>query len=218
MGLAVLAGAVLGAGCAARTNIEPVGTGRVRANAGVGGPIVAAFGTHIPIPYFSAGASYGAASDLDIDGQLHLLSIAYSVAGLDAGATWYPLANDGATPTLGVSGRLMMLASFKGGVSDRFRAYPIVGSTAAWRLGSGMLYTGLDMAIPLSSADYDTAAAAVIVSPLVGYRWRLGESLRLYTELKWQGVNVRTDQLAPEYVHPFGNGAITPFVGFSWEM
>jgi hypothetical protein len=206
------------AGCAARTNIEPAGKGRLRANGGFGGPIVAAFGTHIPIPYFSGGASYGLNDRLDLDGQLHLLSLAYSIAGLDAGATWYPVLNDGATPTIGLSGRLMMLASFKSGVDERFRAYPIVGSSAAWRVGSGLLYGGFDMAVPLSQQDYDTAGAPVIFSPLVGYRWNLGSSLRLYTEVKWQGANVRTDQLAPEYLHPFGNGAIAPFVALSLDI
>jgi hypothetical protein len=213
-----LVAAGLAAGCAARTNIEPVGAGHIRANGGFGGPIVAAFGTHIPIPYFSAGASYGLNERLDLNGQLHVLSLAYSIAGIDAGATWYPVLNDGAVPTLGLSGRLMMLASFKSGVSDRFRAYPILGSSAAWRIGSGMLYTGFDIAVPFTASDYDTAAARVIFSPLVGYRWNLSSTLRLFTELKWQGANVRTDQLAPEYVHPFGNGAITPFLALEWEM
>lgn len=206
------------AGCAATTSIEPVGEGRIRANAGFGGPIVAAFGTHPPIPYLSAGGSYGLDDRLDLDGQLHLLSLAYSIAGLDAGATWYPLLNSGWAPTVGISGRLMMLASLKGGVEDRFRVYPIVGSTAAWRLGSGMLYTGFNMAVPFTSPDYDTASAPVIFSPLVGYRWRLGESTHLFTEIKWHGANVRTDQLAAEYLHPFGNGAIAPFIAITWDF
>lgn len=206
------------AGCAATTSIEPLGEGKLRANAGFGGPIVAAFGTHIPIPYFSAGASYGLDDRLDVDGQLHLLSLAYEIAGLDAGVTWYPLIDGGGAPTVGLSGRLMMLVSLKEGVDDRFRAYPIFGATAAWRVGSNRLYAGFNMALPLTSPDYDTAAAHVIFSPLVGYRWKVGESAYLFTEVKWHGANVRTDQLAPEYIHPFGNGAIAPFVALTWDF
>jgi hypothetical protein len=91
-------------------------------------------------------------------------------------------------------------------------------SSAAWRLGDGMIYTGFDLAIPITKPDYDTASAPVIFSPLVGYRWTLGSATRLYTELKWHGVNVRTDQLATEYIHPGGVGAITPLVAFEIDF
>ena len=206
------------AGCAAHTAIEPVGEGRLRGNAGLGGPIVAAFGTHVPIPYLYVGGDYGLSDRLDLDGGLHLLSLAYGVAGLDLGATWYPLINDGPLPTLGVGGRMTLFASVKSGVDDRFRLLPSLTSSAAWEAGPGKVYAGFDLAIPLTRPAYDTAAAPLIFSPLAGYRWDLGSRSHLFVELKWQGANVRTDQLAAEYVHPGGHGAITPFVAYAWDF
>ncbi|MEO5928371.1 MAG: hypothetical protein ABIR47_00425 [Candidatus Kapaibacterium sp.] len=206
------------AGCAAHTALEPVGKGNLDMNAGLGGPIVAAFGTHIPIPYLTVGANYGVDDRIDISGNLHLLSLAYSLAGVDAGGTWYPVINDGPVPTLALGARLTAFASLKRDIDERFRIVPTLTSTAAWRLGPGLIFTGLDLTIPLTRQTYDTAAVAVILSPAIGYRWNLGARTRLYTELRWQAVNVRSDQLAAEYSHPGGYGAIAPFVAFEWEL
>jgi hypothetical protein len=49
---------------------------------------------------------------------------------------------------------------------------------------------------------------ALIFSPFLGYRWRLSENYKLFSEIKWQGVNQKTDRIAVEYIHPGGNGAI----------
>jgi hypothetical protein len=199
------------AGCAARTTLEPVGKGQLAASASLGGPLVAAFGTRPPIPNLALGARYGLGDRIDLDGNLHLLPLLYSLAGLDLGVTWYPLLNDGAVPTIGIQPRVMAFASFKSGVDDRFRAYPAISSSAAWKLGSGLIYTGFDFVVPVSQPDYDNDPPRVIFSPLVGYRWNIWNGFRLYTELKWMGANVRTDATA-EYVHPGGYGAIAPFI------
>lgn len=209
--------AVILAGCAARTSLEPAGRGVWKANAGFGGPMVYAFDTYVPIPYLAAGASYGADDRLDVNGTLHLLSLAYGIVGLEPGVTWYPVLNSGAVPTIGISPRILMFASIRGDVEERFRFYPVVSASGAWRVGDGLLYTGFDLTLPLSRPDYDDDAATAILSPLLGYRWSIGETMGLYTELKWHGANVRTNQLAAEYVHPFGNGAIAPFIAVDWK-
>jgi hypothetical protein len=74
-----------------------------------------------------------------------------------------------------------------------------------------MFYAGADLALPLSDADYDPDGASAIWSPFAGYRWNLG-GLYLLTELKWQGLNVRSDQLAVGYLHPGGRGALAPLL------
>lgn len=212
--------------CSAHMQLEPVGKGRVATNASIGGPIVEAFGTHIPVPYAMAGGSYGLSHDVDLAGSLHLLSLAYSVAGLDVGATWYPLVgrrwtpDDGADPGpyVGIGGKLMMLASFKEGVEDRFRIYPILSSSIAWDLGSGKIYGGIDATISLTDLDFDLEAPSVRLSPLIGYRWDFGRRarVRLYTELKWQAANVASDRVSAEYTGIAGYGALAPLVGIEW--
>ncbi len=204
------------AGCAAHTALTPVGEGTTRANVSFGGPLVSAFDTRIPIPYLTAGASYGLRGDLDLHGTLHLLPLAYGLAGLDLGATWFPVANDGWTPAVGLGGRLMTFVSLKSDVDERVRIYPYLSATAAWRQGPGLLFLGADLAIPFTRPDYDPEAVHVILSPSVGYRWDLGASMKLVTELKVQAINVRSDRLAADYVKIGGHGALTPLVALEF--
>lgn len=215
--LPVMLSSHLTAGCAARTNLEPVGKGNIRVGGSVGGPLVYAFGIYPPIPNLTAVANYGLGDRVDLNGNLYLLPIAYSLVGLDLGATWYPVLNNGAIPTIGVQARLMAFASFKSDVDDRLRAYPILSSSAAWRLGEGMIYTGADLTVPLTEGEYDSESASVILSPLLGYRWELGRGIRLYTELKWHGANIRSNATA-EYINPGGYGAISPYVAFDFPF
>lgn len=66
-----------------------------------------------------AGADYGLRDDVNLNGAVHLLSLAYGVAGIDIGAAWFPLENEGWQPTLSVGPWLFAFASTKGDVDDR---------------------------------------------------------------------------------------------------
>jgi hypothetical protein len=196
------------AGCAAHTSLEPLGRGNMNANLSLGGPIVAAFNTHIPIPYATVGMSYGLNEKMNIDGSLHLTSLPYRIFGLELGASYFPVLNEGLIPTVGIHPEVLTFISLKPDVESRMRVYPSLSASAAWHLGSDLIYTGFDYTFPLTSSDYDTDAPKFVLSPFFGYRTDLGKSLRLTAELKWQGVNVRSDQLAADYIKPGGHGAV----------
>lgn len=202
-------------GCAAHTNLEPLPVGRLSPHASVGGPVVAAFGTRVPLPYLTAGADYGFAPRLVLSGNVHLLPLAYGVAGADGAVAWFTRKGTGAFPTVGVEARAAAFVSLRGRVGRRMIGYPVFSVSSAWDLPSGLLYTGAHLAGPLPEPEYDPAAARFLVSPFVGYRWALGRRYALLTELKWHGVNLRTDQLAVSYLHPFGRGALAPMVALS---
>jgi len=195
-------------GCAAHTNLEPAGNGKLSANFNIGGPIVKAFGARVPIPYATAGANYGLNNKVDLNGNLHLFSLPYRIFGLDFGPTWYPFIKTGKIPTIGIQPRLLALASLKS-TSEHFKIYPIISSSAAWEWNSGLVYFGTDVTIPLSSSDYDEEAATVILSPFLGYKWTIGKRTHIFTEIKWHGANVRADQLSVEYLHPGNYGALS---------
>ncbi|HPG42087.1 MAG TPA: hypothetical protein PLP19_17620 [bacterium] len=195
--------------CAAHTNLQPVGKNRMTAHGSIGGPIVKAFGTRLPVPYATTGCNYGITDNLDLNGSLHLLPLAYGLFGGEYGATWYPLLNSGLVPTVGIQGRLLTLISLKSGIDDRFRIYPVLTGSAAWQCGAGLAYTGLDTTMPLTRADYDADAEKFIFSPFIGYKWKLGRQTWLYTELKWNGANIQTEQLAVEYLPVSKHGAVT---------
>ncbi|NQT25692.1 hypothetical protein HQ585_10075 [candidate division KSB1 bacterium] len=195
--------------CAAYTSLQPVGKDRITGNFSIGGPIISAFGTRIPVPYGTAGLNYGLSDQTNLNSNLHMLSLAYQVAGLDVGVTWFPVQNEGWIPTIGLAPRCLMLMSLKSDVTSRFRAYPLVTTSALWKKGNGHIYTGLDIIIPFSEADYDDEAVSIIFSPFAGYRLPLSDRLNLLTEIKWMGANVESDQLAVEYVPVNGYGAVT---------
>ena len=127
-------------GCAAHTNLEPVGTNRVNINTSIGGPIIEIFDTNMPIPYLTTGINYGVSDRINLDGNLHLLPLAYEIFGLDVGTTFFPVLNNGLIPTLGIQPRYLVLSSFKKDVKIRYRAYPVVSVSAAWKVMKGLLY------------------------------------------------------------------------------
>ena len=196
-------------GCAAHTNLTPVGKGKVDAAISFGGPFIPVAETKIPTPYLSIGTNYGLTENINVDGNLHITPLFYQLSGFDFGATWFPSLNEGFVPTWGIQPRLLMLASFKNDIENRFRAYPLISSSAAWQLGGGLIYAGLDFVIPLTKPDYDYESEKVIFSPFAGYRWSLGDNLRLLTELKWHGANIQANQLAVEYITIGGYGAFS---------
>lgn len=196
-------------GCAAQTNFEPIGKGNVNGNVSLGGPIISAFGTRIPLPYLTVGANYGISDQINIHGNLHLFSMGYKIVGFDFGAAWFPFLNDGLKPTISIQPRLIVFASAKSDVSSRFRVYPVITNTAAWKIGKNTLFTGFDLVVPFTKPDYDSEASSTIFSPFIGYGWKVGQRTRLTTELKWHGANIKSDQLAVEYVPISGYGAIT---------
>lgn len=202
-------------GCAPRMALEPVGDGEFRYGASLGGPLVAALGTTIPIPNASVGGRYGVGADLDIEGNAYLLPLAYSIVSMDVGLAWYPLQTPSATISL--EPRVLLFASVKSRVTERFRIYPAISTTLSTPLGVGRGYAGMDVSAIVSTPTYDPEPVRVLLSPLAGVRWDVGDRVTLTTELKWVGVNVRTNATV-EYVNPFGVGGLAPSIGidFPW--
>jgi hypothetical protein len=195
--------------CAAHTNLEPTGKGKFSANFSIGGPIVTVFGTKMPVPYATAGGSYGLNNKYDLNGNLHLLPLSYNIFGFDFSSTWYPVINNGKIPTIGIQPCFLTFISLKSHINERFKMYPIVSGSAAWNVKRGLIYTGTNIAMPLSLSDYDEDASHTILSPFVGYRWTTGRRTYIATEIKWHGANIRTDQLAVECIHLRNHGALS---------
>lgn len=212
MGNPVPALALLLTGCAAHTNLTPLGPGTTSPHLSFGGPIVEAFGTRIPIPYLAAGVDYGATSTLNVGFNAHLLPLAYGIAGADVSAAWFPVAAGERGLNLGLEARLLAFASLKSGVAQRLFSYPVVSASVAGPVGSGLGYFGANLAFPAERSAFDPDASRQMLSPFTGYRWRLGARYALLTEVKWHAANVRADQLAVNYVHAGGLGALTTLV------
>jgi hypothetical protein len=206
------------ASCGAHTNIEPAGKGKINLNASLGGPFVRAFDASIPMPYLMAAAEYGISSNIDVNANIHILPLFYKLAGMDLGVTYYPVLNHGVIPTIAINLRGLFYSSLKNEIEDRFRFYPMTSLTAAWQAYNGKVYLGSEFVVPFSDLDYQEDNPYPVISPLLGYKLELGEKNALYAEAKWQGVNISSDKLAVEYIHPGGNGAIGIFFSFERKL
>ena len=195
------------AGCSAHTAIEPLGEGNIQSNISLGGPIVKAFDMNLPIPYSTAGVVYGLSEKVNISGNLHLTPLPYKLFGLDAGASFFPVMNNGYVPCVGLHGSVLSFVSMKDNIDKRMKIYPTISSTFAWNNGNDRFYTGMDLTVPFTNPDYDNDPVKVIFSPFAGYKLYLGKKLHFTAEIKWQAANVRADQLAAEYFKLSGHGA-----------
>ena len=68
-----------------------MGKGNIDANISIGGPFIPITDTKIPSPYATIGANYGMTDRINLDANLHITSLFYQVAGLDFGATFFPV-------------------------------------------------------------------------------------------------------------------------------
>jgi hypothetical protein len=195
-------------GCAAHNALEPVGKGKTVLRGGVGGPIVAAFGTNVPVPYAVVGIQRGVSDRVNVTADLHITPMFYQMVGGEFGAVWFPRLPLSLRRTVGVGGRMLVLGSFKAGVAERFRVYPILAISSARTGMRNTPYAGVDLTLLPHQPDYDEEPGRAIASPFLGVRWNVGRGYLLSTELKWHGANIRSDQTAVEYVQIGRSGAI----------
>lgn len=209
-------GIILLTSCAAHNALEPVGKGRTVVRGGVGGPIVAAFGTNVPVPYAVVGIQRGVSDRVNVTADLHLTPIFYQMAGGEFGAVFF-FASPQSRWTIGLGGRLLALGSFKVRVEERLRLYPILSASSARTGMRNTPYAGVDWTLLPHQPDYDEEPGRVIASPFFGVRWNVGHGYRLSTELKWHGANIRSDQTAVEYVQIGRSGAIATLFSLEWQ-
>lgn len=205
-------------GCAAHTSIMPLGEGKKEMSASVGGPFIPVTDPSIPAPYLTAGIDYGISNRINADGHLHLTSLFYKVAGLDFGMTYFPLLDNEYIYALGIQPKLLLFSSLKSDVDSRFRIYPVVSVSGTWKLAGGFIYTGSDFTVPFTRPDYDNEAPHIIVSPFAGYRWDLGKSYNLYTEIKVHGINVKSFDSAVDYISISKYGALSFLFSIGKEL
>jgi hypothetical protein len=196
-------------GCAVHKSLMPLGSGNIEADISLGGPFIPLIEPKIPTPYASAGINYGLSERVNVEGNLHITSLFYKVAGIEAGAAYFPLLNEGLIPAVGIQPRLLFYSSLKSDIDSRFRLYPLISGTAAWEWGSGIIYTGIDFVAPLTKPDYNDDTPGIILSPFAGYKWNLGSDYSLFSELKWQGANVKSDMVSVEYININKYGAVS---------
>jgi hypothetical protein len=205
-------------GCTAFNGFEPIGKEKSSVSSGFGGPLIGFAGMTIPVPYLYGGYKYGLSDNINVFGYLHITPLFYKISGLDCGFSYFPMINDGLIPTIGITPQLLAFSSLKSDVDERFRAYPQLSVSFAWKLYNGTIYTGLTNTFQFSKPLYDNEAKQWIMSPFVGYKWKLGNSLKMLTEIKLNGINVQSNQVSVEYVKIGTHGALSTLVTLEWSL
>ncbi len=136
------------------------------------------------LPYLTVGGAHGVTEDLTMHGHIHALLAAFGVAGIDYGASYRALRQDGAVPEVTVSGQLLMFAKLSSEPNPR--VYPNLSANASWKVGEqSLVYTGSHATIQFSNGD-------VFVSPFVGYQFPVSKTFDLQIEGIWQAANRNT--------------------------
>jgi hypothetical protein len=184
----------------------PVGEGRTRVSASVGGPWVDVFGTTIPLPYSLAGVTYGMSERVNLHADLHLTAAAYRFLGVTPGATWFPDLPLGPFVTA-VSADALVFADFRD-----TRVYPELSATIThvharkWRPYAGFCNT-----------FQFTRAPHHMLSPYIGTSFAF-RKWQPYVELKWLAAG-HDNRFTPVNYHGIGErGALATQFGLALNL
>jgi hypothetical protein len=200
----------LTAGCGLTTAVRPVPKGAVQVEAALGGPFFGNLGVALPLPLSSAGVRYGVADGLDVSGHAHLTSLTFGVAGLDAGATWMPLAQEGARPALTLGARLYGFASVLGARGAPPFALLELSPTLSWQVAPALL--------PYLSGTL----AAQVGGPLLGSA-ALGAEVPLgawglQAEARWYQPGLPSQNMAVDWKGLGGLGGLGVVLGARYRF
>lgn len=193
-------------GCGASQPVRVLPQGETLITASIGGPVVPTSSPIGFIPYTTVGAAHGLSDELTIHGNVHALMAAFSVLGLDAGAAYRVLHQDGLAPEVTASARAIFFADLS--PIGAARLYPDLSLTASWDVADGTLaYVGAHGTMQLSDARF-------FLSPLIGVQIPFTDRWAVQLEGMWQAANVRTSKGIFEGESSIGStGSVGMFIG-----
>jgi hypothetical protein len=196
--------AVLASGCGLATHVRPVPPGTLALEAAVGGP-VADLGVPVPLPLATVGASYGVAESVDVHAHAHLTPLVLGTAGLDVGATWLSVGEDGWRPAVSLTGRAYGFSDLSTGALF----YGEAGAAASWLLGERFL-TYLS-----ARGLYDALERDVLWAVGTGVQVPFGR-FALQAEASWYAPGYDTSASPVSWASVGGRGAFGVVLGASF--
>ncbi len=198
--------AALASACGLATHVRPVPVGTLALEAAVGGP-VADLGAPIPLPLATVGASYGVAESLDVHAHAHLTPLVLGTVGLDVGATWLALGEDGWRPAVSLTGRAYGFSDLSTGALFHGEA----GAAASWLLGERFL-TYLS-----ARALYDALEEDGLWAVGTGVQVPFGR-FALQAEASWYAPGYDTSASPVAWASVGGRGAFGVVLGASYRF
>jgi hypothetical protein len=194
--------------CGTVTAVAPLRRGESALAVSLGGPVADLAGMNIPIPYAVARYRTGLSDRAGLYAGIHLLPAALGVVGVDFGFSYHFLEQRGWVPCVGAAAGIAAFIQ-PGGRDALFPQLDLVGS---YRMGKRFTaYFGSQSMYQFKSAP------AVVLAPLVGGEFRLGDRLALDLEAKWYAPTEPTRPRNVNYKLPIGNhGAVGFVLGANW--
>jgi hypothetical protein len=171
-------------GCSVLTTVRVLEKDHSQYNLSVGGPLVPGSVPTVIIPYCTLGYAYGIKNDLTLAGNFHLLSAIFKTPGIDVGAVYRALPENGFLPEISVYPKIYVFYGLRD--PQYFRCFPSFAVNASYLMGEKHLfYFGFDYMFQLTSNDS-------FITPFIGYEFPISYSIKLQTELKWIAANADT--------------------------
>lgn len=195
------------AGCGHVTRARPTPEGQIEVEAAAGGPMAAGIvPIPIPVPTSTVGARYGIHARGDIAAHVHLLPIAFDVAGFDVDSAWTLLEQDGAVPHVTANGRLY---GFFG--HGRGAAYFELTPSASW------LFRDRFLTYVAATGLVQFGGGPPLFSLAAGEEIRFGR-FSLQGEFRWYQPDYPTDYTVVNWLSLGGQGAWGLSFGASYRF
>lgn len=208
----LLAGALLGGGCAAPYTVRTAGKGHTVVHASFGGPLIGNIGGAVPVPAVVLGAKYGLTDDWDVHGAVHLLPTAFRTPGIDVGITRRLLKERGAIPEITATLRLPLLTDFRSA-----RVYPELEAYASYLLRRrALLYLGMTTLFDFFW-DRDPHVK-VHFGPVIGADVRFRQRYSMGLALRWISPQEDYGSLVVDYISPGKLGMFMVQLGFQGNL
>lgn len=171
-------------GCGATQPVRVLPAQTTAVTASLGGPMVPGKSPTVVVPYITAGMMHGISDDLTIHGNLHLLMAAFTVAGVDVGASGRLLRGDGLTPE--ITGGVRAVGFVQLSDEPEPRLYPTFSANASWSIRDrDLIYAGTHVTLQWTPDE-------TFVSPFVGYSYAATDNLSVQLEFIWQAADHNT--------------------------
>ena len=194
------------AACSAGAPVRVLDAGNTTITGSIGGPFVTESSPIGFVPYTTAGVAHGVSDEVTLHGNAHLLMGAFTVLGLDAGASARLLRGDGWVPEITGTARALFFTDFH--ALNTTRLYPDLQVTGSWEVAERTLvYAGSHGTLQFDPYQF-------LLSPMVGLLFPVSTTVSLQGEVIWQAANIDTRRgIFTGQSSIGGSGSIGGFIG-----
>ncbi|MEC7987548.1 MAG: hypothetical protein VX278_20445 [Myxococcota bacterium] len=216
---------LLGSACGTMNSARPLDQGQHAVGLTVGGPMIEfprKSKSYIPLPNAVLEGRSGMApikgKNWDINYGINLTAIPFDQIGLHTGASFQLMKQNGNIPAVSVGNRLFLYSNHLSSTTiddgKAFWACNEIVTTASWKVGHQMVYTGV-------SQYFDLSQPSATITPFLGAEFfntgvKNGFVLQFEVRNYALGRNPTFDFL--EWNTPFGSGAFGGNLGLTYRF